>query len=78
MSEGNSISIKYLVDEMESMQDEKDDVSARMKELMAAAKANGFDVKAVREVLRRRKMNRDARIELDDLVSAYEDEIYPH
>jgi uncharacterized protein (UPF0335 family) len=57
---------------IERLSDEIADLQADRKDVIAEAKANGFDLKALREVLRRRKMEPHQLAELDCLVDVYE------
>lgn len=54
------------------LQDEKDAVAEDIKEVYAEAKAFGYDVKALRTVIRRLKIDRQAREEQDAMEDLYE------
>lgn len=64
--------LKQFVSRYEILDAEKQDISDQQKQVLAEAKATGYDTKALREVLRRRKMDRDSRAELDSLTELYE------
>ena len=64
--------IKQYIDRIERLAEERQGLSDDIKAVYNEAKGDGFDVKALREVVRRRKLDREARAELDDLVTIYE------
>jgi uncharacterized protein (UPF0335 family) len=64
--------LRSLIERIERLDDEIADLRADRKDVIAEAKANGFDPKALREVIRRRKMEPDKLNELDALVDTYE------
>lgn len=60
-----------IVKRIESVEGEKADLTADLKEIYADAKSTGFDTKALRKVIALRKMDRSDRIELDLVVDLY-------
>lgn len=60
--------IERVNEEIAALQDDR-------KEIFAEMKAEGFNVSIVREVLRRRKMDPDAREEHDSLLELYEESL---
>lgn len=64
--------LRVLVERIERLDDEIADIRADRKDVMAEAKATGFDLPALREVLRRRKLDPASRDQLDGLVGTYE------
>jgi hypothetical protein len=76
MESSSSISrdqLKHLVEKLESLEEEKTNVVEALKEVFQEAKSNGFDVKTLKQVLKLRKMNRDALQEQDALLELYRD-----
>jgi uncharacterized protein (UPF0335 family) len=67
--------LQLFISRVERLSDEIADLQADRRDVLAEAKAQGFDPKALREVLRRRKMEPRALAELDDLVSIYEEAV---
>jgi uncharacterized protein (UPF0335 family) len=67
--------LQLFVSRIERLSDEIADLQADRKDVFAEAKANGFDQKALREVLRRRKMEPHHLAELDTLVAIYEEAV---
>jgi uncharacterized protein (UPF0335 family) len=64
--------LRMFVERIENLDDQIADLRSDRSEVVAEAKANGFDVKALKEVLRRRKLEPDERQSLDALVETYE------
>lgn len=67
--------LRSIVSRVERLTEERDEVNEQIKEVLAEAKCNGFDVKILRLVLRRRKMKAHDRAEMDELVDLYETRI---
>ena len=63
--------LRAFIDRIERQEKEKAIVAGYIKEIYAEAKANGFDVAALREIVRLRKMDADARTERTALVGLY-------
>lgn len=63
--------LRAIVERYESLAAEKQEISDQQKEVMAEAKGQGYDTKAIREVIRLRKMDRDARAEMEALTELY-------
>jgi uncharacterized protein (UPF0335 family) len=64
--------LKSFIERIENTQEEIDNFKEDQKEVYAEAKSVGFDVKIIRKVIKRRKMERDKRQEEDDLLEIYE------
>lgn len=56
---------------MQRLQEDRQAVSDDMKEVLAEAKGNGFDVKIIRKVLAILKMDKGKRQEMDALIDLY-------
>lgn len=67
--------LRSIVNRVENLTAERDEVNEQIKEVLSEAKGNGFDVKVLRIVLRRRKMKAHARAEMDEMVDLYETNI---
>lgn len=77
MSESETVGIaasqlRSFIERIERLEEEKAGITADIREVYAEAKSNGFEPKAMRQVIRLRKMDRDARQELEALVDLYE------
>lgn len=63
--------LRAIVDRYETLASQKQEISDQQKEVMAEAKGQGYDTKAIKEVIRLRKMDRDARAEMEALTELY-------
>lgn len=63
--------LQAFVERIERLEEEKQGISEDIKMVFAEAKGNGFDVKALKAILKLRKENEDARKELDAIVELY-------
>ena len=63
--------IKSFVERIERQEEEKAAISEDIKETFAEAKSIGFDVKTLRKIIRLRKMDKDKRIEEEELLELY-------
>lgn len=63
--------LKSFVARIESLEKDKADISADISAVYAEAKANGFDVKVLRQVIRLRKMEEADRREQEEILALY-------
>ena len=63
--------LKSYMERIERLEEEKAAMAADIKEVFAEAKANGFDVKIMRQVLKLRKMDSNDRAEQEALLDLY-------
>ena len=63
--------LKSFIERIERLEEEKKAISDDIKDVFAEAKANGFDVKALRAILKLRKDDPDERKEHDAIVELY-------
>lgn len=63
--------LKSFVDRIERLEEEKKAIADDIKDVFAEAKANGFDTKALRAILKMRREDDDARRELQAIVDLY-------
>ncbi|WP_245501625.1 DUF2312 domain-containing protein [Mesorhizobium sp. M2A.F.Ca.ET.067.02.1.1] len=56
---------------IERLEEEKKDVSESIKEVYAEAKGTGFDTKAIRTIVRLRKMDQAERQEAESILDLY-------
>jgi uncharacterized protein (UPF0335 family) len=63
--------LKSIVERIERLEEEKAGLADDIKEVYAEAKANGFDVKTIRTVVRLRKLDSAERQEQDALLDLY-------
>ena len=63
--------LKAFVERIERLEEEKKALSDDIRDVYAEAKANGFDVKALRSVVRLRKQDVDERKEQEAILETY-------
>jgi uncharacterized protein (UPF0335 family) len=63
--------LKAIVERIERLEEEKKTISDDIRDVYAEAKGNGFDVKALRQVVRLRKMDANARQEHETILETY-------
>ncbi len=63
--------LKAFVERVERLEEEKKAIADDIRDVYAEAKANGFDVKALRTIIRLRKQDVDERREHDAIVETY-------
>jgi uncharacterized protein (UPF0335 family) len=63
--------LRAFIERIERLEEEKAALSADIREVYAEAKATGFDVKIMRQVIRLRKMDRSDREEQEHLLDLY-------
>ncbi|MGQ3672393.1 DUF2312 domain-containing protein [Xanthobacter sp. TB0136] len=63
--------LQSFIERIERLEEEKKAISDDIKDVFAEAKGNGFDVKALRTILKLRKEDEDARKEHDAIVELY-------
>ena len=73
MSDGNVAAdqLRLFIERIERLEEEKKGVADDIKDVYAEAKANGYDTKTMRAVVRLRKMEKHARDEADALLETY-------
>jgi uncharacterized protein (UPF0335 family) len=63
--------LRLLIERWERLQEEKEAIAADQKDVMSEAKARGYDTKAMREIIRLRKMDPQERREREAIVDTY-------
>jgi uncharacterized protein (UPF0335 family) len=63
--------LKAFVERIERLEEEKKALSDDIRAVYAEAKGNGYDVKAMRAVVRLRKQDRDERMEHEAVLETY-------
>ena len=73
MSEGNVAAdqLRLFIERIERLEEEKKGIADDVKDVYAEAKANGYDSKTMRAIVRLRKMETHARQEADALLETY-------
>lgn len=65
--------LRAFIERIERLEEEKGDISNDIKEVFAELKGTGFDAKAVRTIIRLRKMEPHERQEEEAMVQLYMD-----
>ena len=63
--------LKLFIERIETLEEEKRGLADDIKDVYAEAKANGYDVKTMRAIVRLRKMDANARAEMEALLDTY-------
>lgn len=63
--------LKAFVERIEHLEEEKQTISDDIKDVYAEAKANGFDVKVLRQVIKMRQQDASERAEMESLLELY-------
>ncbi|MBM3610534.1 MAG: DUF2312 domain-containing protein [Alphaproteobacteria bacterium] len=63
--------LKSVIERIERLEEDKAHLAADIREVYAEAKANGFDTKTLRQVIRLRKMDADDRQEQEYMLDLY-------
>lgn len=60
-----------LIERVERLEEERQGVVGDIKDVYAEAKAVGYDVKILRQIVRLRTMDPDARLEMESILALY-------
>ena len=63
--------LRLLIERVERLEEEKKGIADDIRDVYAEAKGNGFDAKALRTIVRMRKMDVDERREQQDVLETY-------
>lgn len=63
--------LKSYIGRIENLEEEKAGIAADVRDVMAEAKANGFDAKTMRQILKLRKIKANERAEQEYLLDLY-------
>ena len=63
--------LKAIIERIERLEEEKKTISDDIRDVYAEAKGNGFDVKALRTIVRMRKQDADERREHEAILETY-------
>lgn len=63
--------LRQFIERWERLEAEKKDLAEEQKEVMAEAKARGYDTRAMREVIKLRKLRADERAEREAVLEIY-------
>lgn len=63
--------LRQFVERIERLEEEKTTIASDITDVYAEAKGNGFDVKAIRTIVRLRKQDADERAEAETILETY-------
>lgn len=63
--------LRGIVERVERLQEEKDNIASDIQDIFLEAKKQGYDLKALREVIRLRRQDAQKRAEHEALVDSY-------
>ncbi len=63
--------LKLFIERIETLEEEKRGIADDIKDTYSEAKSNGYDVKTMRAIVRLRKMDNNARAEMEALLDTY-------
>lgn len=63
--------LKAIVERIERLEEEKKTIADDIRDVFAEAKGNGFDVKALRTIIRMRKQDANERAEQETILETY-------
>lgn len=63
--------LKSIIGRVEKLEEEKNAIGADIREVFAEAKGNGFDTKAIRTIVKLRKMDASEREEQETILDTY-------
>jgi uncharacterized protein (UPF0335 family) len=63
--------LRSIIERVERLEEEKAGLASDIKDVFTEAKGNGFDVKALRQIVRIRKQDPDKRREDDAVLETY-------
>ena len=69
------LKLKRFIENIEKLEEEKKEISGQISDIYKEAKAFGFNTKVVREIVKKRKMNTEERVELEQLEEVYKESL---
>ena len=63
--------LRLFIERIERLEEEKKGFADDIRDVYAEAKANGYDTKTMRSIVRLRRMEKHARDEMDALLDTY-------
>jgi uncharacterized protein (UPF0335 family) len=70
--------LKNYIEKIERLETEKEEVTEQIKEVMAQAKGDGFDVKIMKQIIKMRKMKKEDLLEQQELLDLYKEALGMH
>lgn len=63
--------LRQFIEKIEHLEEDKAEIQNHIKDVLSEAKAQGFDTKVMRQVIRMRKMKQEELIEQHELLDVY-------
>lgn len=63
--------LRSIIERVERLTEEKDGITSDIRDVYTESKSNGFDVKALRTIVRLRKMDANDRQEAETILETY-------
>lgn len=63
--------LKSVIDRVEKLEEEKDGITSDIRDVYAEAKGNGFDVKAIRAIVKLRRIDPQVAEEAETIFDTY-------
>lgn len=63
--------LKGFIERVERLEDDRKSINLDIREVLAEAKSNGFDVKTIRAIIKLRKIDEQERKEADAILETY-------
>jgi uncharacterized protein (UPF0335 family) len=63
--------LQSIIERIERLEEEKKTISDDIRDVYAESKGNGYDVKALRTIVRMRKQDANERAEAESILSTY-------
>lgn len=63
--------LRSVVERIEKLEEDKKAITEDIKEIYSEAKSNGYDVKALRAIIKMRKQDKDERAEHEAILETY-------
>lgn len=67
----SALELKQYIERAETLEEEKATISEHIKEVFAEAKARGFDVKVMKQLMKMRKMKKEDLVMQEELLELY-------
>ena len=73
MADATDDRLRLLIERIERLEEEKKGIADDIRDVYAEAKATGYDVKIMRQIVRLRKLKPDDRSEQETILDTYKD-----
>ena len=67
----SGVELRQFIERIERLEQEKKELSEQLKDVFAEARAEGFDINTVRQLIRQRKMKREDLEAHEELLDLY-------